>query len=72
MYTLIKKMQWKGEVWLIKVGSDYFAVSRADTFDKGDETMIFASSEDGEAIIFEDLYVGYGEDHETAIKNWLT
>lgn len=71
-YTKIKELDgWKGEAWLIEVDNKYYAVSRANTFDRGDETMIFSCDKNGENIDFTDLYAGYGEDHKTAINNWL-
>lgn len=63
---------YQGEAWLIRdthYGA-YFVVSRANTWDRGDETMIFASTSDGAVTDWMDLYAGYGEDHQTAIDNW--
>ena len=48
----------------------YIIVSRAATFDRGDETMIFPATKEGKVIDFGDLYVGYGEDHNTALHNY--
>ena len=64
-------IKWVGDVWHIEVDGVYFLVSRANTFDRGDETMIFAGDEHGKVTNWADLYAGYGEDHETAIRNWL-
>jgi hypothetical protein len=64
-------IQWKGKVWHIEVGGEYFLVSRARTLDRGDETMIFAGDENAKVTSWLDLYAGYGEDHATAIRNWL-
>lgn len=63
---------YKGEAWLVKDNEtgNYYVVSRADTFDRGDETMIFPADEEGEVINWHDLYAGYGEDHETAMQNF--
>lgn len=51
---------------------DYILVSRADTFDRGDETMIFSWDNDTDHVPdWNDLYSGYGEDHATAVKNYV-
>lgn len=62
---------FNGTAWLISHGFGYYVVSRAFTFDRGDETMIFASSPDGGIHSWHDLYAGYSEDHATAIRNWI-
>ncbi len=64
--------EWRGEVVLIKDEDtgNHYVVSRAVTFDRGDETMIFASDENGVVSDWSDLYAGYGEDHDTAIANF--
>lgn len=65
-------IHWVGLVWHIKVDGEYYVVSRADTFDRGDETMIFRADENGEVTSWLDLYASNGEDHKTAIENWLS
>ncbi len=62
---------FQGVAWLIKQDGKYYAVSKNNTFDRGDETMIFACDENGNVTSWADLYAGYGEDHQTAIDNWL-
>ena len=47
----------------------FIVVSRANTFDRGDETMIFPGTENG-IKSYGDLYAGYGEDHNTALTNY--
>lgn len=42
-------------------------ISRADTFDHGDETMIFPADSKGNVTDWTDLYAGYGVDHDEAI-----
>ena len=63
---------WQGKVWLVKdtVTGKFYNVSRNRTFDRGDETMIFASGADGETTDWTDLYAGYGESHEEAIAEF--
>jgi hypothetical protein len=67
-----------GVAWLIRdtTGFNHYVVSRvagrADIFNHGDETMIFASDSTGHIYDWTDLYAGYGEDHETAILNFET
>jgi hypothetical protein len=64
-------IRWVGDVWHIEVDGKYYAVSRADTFDRGDETMIFPADENCKVTDWGEVYAGYGEDHKTAIENWL-
>ena len=46
-------------------------VSRADTPDRGDETMIFKWSTATDSVSnWSDLYAGYGETHEEALANF--
>lgn len=63
---------WQGDVWLVKdtVTGKFYTVSRNHTFDRGDETMIFASDEDGETTDWSDLWSGYGVDHADAIASF--
>lgn len=63
---------WRGEAVLIKDEDtgNHYVVSRTTTFDRGDETMVFASDENGVTSDWHDLYAGYGEDHDTAIANF--
>jgi hypothetical protein len=60
---------WVGEVWLVQDDKtqEFFVVSRAFTLDRGDETMIFAASEEGKATSWADLYAGCGVSHEEAM-----
>lgn len=64
-------IRWVGEVWHIEVGGNFYLVSRAFTFDRGDETMIFPGDESGEVTDWGEVYAGYSVDHATAIRNWL-
>lgn len=45
-------------------------VSRANTADRGDETMIFPCDLDGEITSWGDLYQGFRESHEEALSNF--
>lgn len=48
-------------------------VSRANTFDRGDETMIFKWDARLDKVSdWSELYVGYGETHEEALYSWLS
>lgn len=59
------------KVYVNKVDGLAVLVSRANTFDRGDETMIFRYGiAEGEVLDRAELYAGYGEDHETALSNW--
>lgn len=64
-------IRWNGDVWHIEVDGKFYLVSRANTFDRGDETMIFPGDENAEVTSWGEVYAGYGEDHATAIRNWL-
>lgn len=63
---------WQGKVWLVKdtETGDHYAISRAYTLDRGDETMIFACDEDGENVNWTDLWAGYGVGHEHAMNDF--
>jgi hypothetical protein len=68
---LIKTGLLRGDANLYQLEDDsYVMVSRADTPDRGDETMIFPANADGEVTDWEDLYAGYGESHNEALSNY--
>lgn len=59
------------KVYVSKVDGLAVVVSRANTFDRGDETMIFRyGTAEGKVLDWAELYAGYGEDHETALRNY--
>lgn len=71
-YTFVKDA--KGFSGVAKVYRNtegrHVVVSRAYTFDRGDETMIFEWSTATDSIAdWIDLYAGYGETHEEALAN---
>lgn len=73
-YTFVQDVSEKfnGSALLYKnEAGRHVVVSRADTFDRGDETMIFRSNGSGDVLNWTDLYAGYGETHEEALSNWL-
>jgi hypothetical protein len=46
-------------------------ISRANTFDRGDETMIFPYDLfEHKVLDWDELYSGYGEDHATALARY--
>lgn len=66
-FEFIRDIQgWKGVVKFYKDTRDdsYVLVSRADTFDRGDETMAFPADKDGDVLDWEELGAGYGITHE--------
>ena len=63
----INPNEWVGEAWLVKRGRKYYIISRTMTMDHGDETMVFASDEDGEVKSCIDLYTRRGCSHEDMI-----
>jgi hypothetical protein len=71
-YEVSKLKGWRGDARLYKDGETdkYIVISRADTFDRGDETMIFSSTSDAHISDWTELYAGYGETHEVALDNY--
>lgn len=66
---------WNGVAKLYRNATtdEYYVVSRANTSDRGDETMIFKSLDsEGDSVDFTDLYAGYGVDHETAVAEFTS
>lgn len=63
---------WMGVAKVYKNGyGNYIVISRANTPDRGDETMIFVWNETyREVESWIELYAGYGETHEEALNNW--
>lgn len=69
-YIHVRDELWNGKVKIYRHigGGEGIAISRANTFDRGDETMIFRYSfADNKVIDWGELYAGYGVDHETAL-----
>lgn len=67
---LIKTGLLKGNANLYQLeDGSHIMVSRTNTFDRGDETMIFEANAEGKVTNWSDLYAGYGEDHNTALAN---
>ena len=61
----------KGNANLYQINcDDYVIVSRANTSDRGDETMIFPCDKQGNVTDWGELYAGYGESHDTALNKW--
>lgn len=73
-YQLIKTLSgMAGDARIYQTPLGVVMVSRANTFDRGDETMIFKWGVlEGRVTSWADLYAGYGETHETALNNWLS
>ena len=60
---------WKGISWLIKIKNKFYIVSRNDTFDRGDETMIFNCNNQGIVSEWTEVYAELKSSHKTTIKN---
>lgn len=74
-WTHVRNVRWNGDVqiWKNVTTGSHIAISRAYTFDRGDETMIFPYDVRTEKVSdWGELYAGYGEDHETALRNYVT
>lgn len=74
-FEFIKAIRWQGEVKIYRNDKDgsHIAISRAFTFDRGDETMIFPYDLESDSVIdWGELYAGYGVDHETALSEYET
>lgn len=73
MIEFIKSLDgFNGDARVYLANGQYVMVSRADTFDRGDETMIFPWDEvNGLVSDWGDLYAGYGETHLTALTSWI-
>lgn len=73
-YAYIKTLSgYAGTAYVFETKKGFVMVSRANTFDHGDETMIFKwNVKTNEVDDWTDLYAGYGEDHEVALRNWLS
>ena len=73
-FKFVKNVEgWRGVVkaYRHEDHGQEIAVSRAFTFDRGDETMIFKYDVKNEKVLdWTDLYAGYGETHEEALSNW--
>ena len=71
-YTYVKNLDgWRGVVKAYRHnnGGQDIVISRANTFDRGDETMIFEFDLQSEQVLnWTDLYAGYGETHEEALN----
>lgn len=74
MFKFVKSLDGYAGVALVYLDTrtdDYIMVSRAITFDRGDETMIFPyDMERGEVIDWSELYAGYRETHTEALVNY--
>ena len=72
-FQLIETFEgWRGDARLYRTPKGQVVVSRANTLDRGDETMIFKWLPLESAVNWTGLYAGYGESHETALTNWLS
>lgn len=73
-YSYVKTLSgYAGTAYVFETEKGHVMVSRAHTFDRGDETMIFEwDVRTGKVKSWSDLYAGYGEDHEVALRNWLS
>lgn len=72
-YEYVRTLEgWKGVAKVYKNGhGHHIVISRADTFDRGDETGIFRWDETIQNVSdWEELYFGYGETHQEALDNW--
>lgn len=73
MYTFVKNasgFQGDARVYRNEAGK-HIVISRCNTFDRGDETMIFPwSAATNKVSDWGDLYAGYGETHEEALANF--
>lgn len=72
-YTHVRDVRWNGSVKIYKHNKtgEGIAISRALTFDRGDETMIFPYDLTKDKVSdWGELYAGYGVDHETALREF--
>lgn len=72
-YSLVEKLDgYVGDARVYQSPSGVLVmVSRAYTFDCGDETMIFKWSAASRSVVdWSELYAGYGETHEEALANF--
>lgn len=73
MYVHVRDEQWNGDVKIYRhvTTNEGIVVSRAFTFDRGDETMIFTYDlELNEVSDWGELYAGYGVTHEEALQSF--
>lgn len=72
-YIFVREDKWVGpvKIYLHKNTGKAIVISRADTFDRGDETMIFAYDLQANKVAdWTDLYAGYGRTHEQALAEF--
>lgn len=73
-YSLVEKLDgYAGDARLYEHSKSgrIVMVSRAYTFDRGDETMIFKWGMASRSVMdWNELYAGYGETHEEALANY--
>lgn len=71
-FEVRKLANFRGDARLYENGDtgEKIIISRANTFDRGDETMIFAATPEGDVADWTDLYASYGETHEVALDNY--
>lgn len=74
MYTFVKNASgFQGDARVYRDGSgNHIVISRCNTFDHGDETMIFPwSTVTNDVSNWNELYAGYGETHEEALASFV-
>lgn len=71
-FEFVKELHgWRGVAKLYRDARDdsFVIVSRADTLDRGDETMAFLGNRKGEVLDWNEMAAGYGVDHETLLTD---
>lgn len=72
-YAWVRDERWNGEVRIYRnvLTGEGIAISRAMTFDRGDETMIFPYDlQSGKVSDWNELYAGLGVTHEEALREF--
>lgn len=72
-YAWVRDERWNGEVRIYRntLTGEGIAISRAQTFDRGDETMIFPYDFQANKVSdWGELYAGYGVTHEEALREF--
>lgn len=70
----VRNTRWQGavQIWKNIASGEHIAISRAHTFDRGDETMIFPyDAEANKVSDWGELYAGYGQTHEDALRDYV-
>jgi len=69
-FRFVRETRWKGvvKIYADRISGRFIAVSRSNTFDRGDETMSFLyDAENDEVLNWIEITAGYGETHEEQV-----